>query len=99
MNQSRLLDRVPHRAPMSVQSHRAPTWLSLTVIVVLLAVGSSSMMGPSARGADTPLAEFSAVRANSHVPEIARAYLYLASDEASFVHGASVLADGGMSRA
>jgi hypothetical protein len=72
MNQNTLLDRVPPTASMSVRSRRAAACLSWSVIVVLVAAGSSSMMGPSARGADTPLAEFSAVRANSHVQEIAR---------------------------
>jgi hypothetical protein len=41
------------------------------VVVLLVVAGFSSLMRPPVRGADAPLAEFSAVRANTHVLEIA----------------------------
>ncbi len=71
MNQITLLDRIT-RSPMPTTRIRSGgSLLMFGLAVALIVAGFSSMMRPSARGVDTPLADFSAARAGTHIGRIA----------------------------
>lgn len=71
MNQSTLLDRTPSSPTRSTRPSDATPWLTFGLITALVVAGFSSILRPAAQGADTPLADFSAARANTHIERIA----------------------------
>ena len=71
MNQSTVRDRTPPNSVAGRTRPRTGPWSVSGLIVALVIVGFSSTMRPSAEGADAPLAEFSANRAQTHVGRIA----------------------------
>ncbi len=71
MNQITLLDRNTQSPQRSTRPSRSAPWLASGLVCLLVIAGFSSMTRPSPKGADTPLADFSAARANTHIFEIA----------------------------
>ncbi len=71
MNQTTLLDRTPPSRTPSGRIRRVRPSVMLGLVTALVVVGFSPMMGPPVRGADTPLADFSAARASTHVQRVA----------------------------
>ncbi len=71
MSQSTIFDRTLPSQKRSIRPSHAKPWVAFGVVVLLVFAGFSSLLRPPVRGADAPLAEFSAFRAKTHVLEIA----------------------------
>lgn len=70
-NQGTLLDRTPPSRSSTERKARRRSFLQAGVVAALIVAGFSSMIGPADRDAGTPLADFSAARASTHIGEIA----------------------------
>src|SRR5438270_732626 len=79
------------RRRSSCSAARAQPWLAPTS--VMARTGNA----PRATGREERLGELNPMQRGGEPVEIARAALYLASDEASYVNGTALVVDGGLS--